>query len=105
LQSAAERGNVISWRCSVGQREQGAMQKKKSGSGRKRTVRKSASPNEVRLKQGRETTVVYKDIPSSPAPDKRIHPRRALPLVPEGQDRNEDADGQPRPMQADRKDK
>ena len=64
------------------------MAKKQSKSVKKRI--KPKETGEMSLKRGRATVVVYQDVPSKPPPDKRIHARRALPLVPDGAEKQEE---------------
>lgn len=59
------------------------MRKQKLKGGKKQPKPKNSPPNEMSLKPGRETVVSYQDLPSRPQSDKRIHPRREMPLVPE----------------------
>jgi hypothetical protein len=58
------------------------MSDRKSKAARKKTVTKPQF-GEGPMKPAGEVTVIRQDLPSSPPEDKRIHPRRPLPLVPE----------------------
>jgi hypothetical protein len=63
------------------------MPSRKSADPKKRTASNSAT-NKTRLEPLGEVQVVRKDLPPVPGDDKRIHPRRPMPLVPERQDNN-----------------
>lgn len=59
------------------------MPDRKAGATEKGSAETPSSPRESRLEPGGEAVVVYQETPLSPEEDKRIHPRRPLPLVPE----------------------
>ena len=58
------------------------MSDRKSKADKKKTVTKPQF-GEGPMKPAGEVTVIRQDLPPSPPEDKRIHPRRPLPLVPE----------------------
>lgn len=60
--------------------------------GRKPAIRKRKrvpAQREVALKPGTEVVLTPKEAPAKPPDDKRIHPRRPLPVVPEAAPDNE----------------
>jgi hypothetical protein len=52
--------------------------------------KKESVVSDVRLKPAGQVQVVPTRKASQPPPDKRIHPRRPLPLVPEGPKEDDD---------------
>jgi hypothetical protein len=58
------------------------MQSRKSKR-REGTSRKTAPLNELRLKPAGEAKLEYSDLPPRAPADKRIHPRRTLPNIPD----------------------
>jgi hypothetical protein len=46
-------------------------------------VRRRSRPGEISLKPAGEVVVTHEDMPAKLPEDKRIHPRRPLPPVPE----------------------
>ena len=59
------------------------MRGRKVRAGKKKAGLKRLRPGEVRLSSAGEAVLTYKEAPAKPPEDKRIHPRRPLPLVPE----------------------
>ena len=65
------------------------MSGQKAETGRSRKERK---PQEVRLRPRGAVILTRKAAPAKPPDDKRIHPRRPLPLIPEGPADDTEAD-------------
>ena len=64
------------------------MQDRKGGPGKRKAKRKSPRPRDITLRSAGEVMITYTDAPAKPAEDKRIHPRRPMPLVPEAPTEN-----------------
>jgi len=62
--------------------------------GRKKDSQKSDQTSEVRLKPAGQVQLVPTEIPSKQPPDKRIHARRPLPLIPEKSPTTEKDEGE-----------
>jgi hypothetical protein len=60
-----------------------------AGSEEKNEIVKRLPPGQIHLKPAGEAFVKPLEAPDEPPADKRIHPRRPLPLVPEGPVDNE----------------
>jgi hypothetical protein len=58
----------------------------------KNEIEKHEHGGPVHLKPAGEALVKPQENPVEPRTDKRIHPRRPLPLVPEGPDDDQEAD-------------
>jgi hypothetical protein len=76
----------------------------KRSKGRKKGGSGPAAMKEVRLKPAAEAKVIHQALPPRPPEDKRIHPRRPLPLIREAEEKRPEGDAsqQPTPGKAGR---
>jgi hypothetical protein len=62
------------------------MQDRKTETEKTKAASKPSDLGEIELKPAGDTVVTAKDLPAKAAGNKRIHPRRPLPLVPDAPD-------------------
>jgi hypothetical protein len=58
------------------------MQNQKTGTSKKEAAGGQSRAGEIRLKPAGEAVIAYKESLAKPPKNKRIHPRRPLPVVP-----------------------